>query len=117
MANDKAKSLNKSEAIRKGLSQHPDKGPTEIARLLTQQLGVNISPKHVSRMKAKERRRPGAMTSQQPAPAAALKMANTPPPTARVAAPAEGVAEVVTTLQGYIQSLGKEDLHRLIDAL
>jgi hypothetical protein len=41
------------------------------------------------------------------------------PPWASNAAPAiaDGVAEMVANLQGYIQHLGREDLHRLIDTL
>jgi hypothetical protein len=38
MVAKKGTALNKSAEIRKALAQFPDKGPAEIARMLTQQL-------------------------------------------------------------------------------
>ncbi len=117
MANDKAKTVNKSAAIRSALTQYPNKGPVEIARLLSKQLGVRVSPKHVSAMKSKVRLQRSASATPQPAPAAGRQTA-APAPSVSAAAPQQGgVAEIVATLQGYLQRLGKEDLRRLIDVL
>ncbi len=44
--------LNKSAAIRDYLQQHPDAGPTEVARKLTEQR-IRVSATHVSNVKAR----------------------------------------------------------------
>ena len=133
MPRTKARSVNKSEEIRKALTEQPDTGPTEIARQLTARLGVPIRAKHVSTIKTTLSRQPEAAAKPQPAAAkpqpvaaaarktpvtvAARKSPTPRPPAARATGTEGGVAEVVTTLQGYIRRLGKADLHRLIDTL
>jgi hypothetical protein len=130
MAAKKGSTLNKSEAIRRALAQHPDKGPVEIARMLTQQHGVPFHPKKVSTIKSKVKKQkpsPGnaaaPVAARKTAPPAAAKKApapaakKAPPAAATKAPPAGGVAQIVTNLQAYIQRLGKGDLHRLIDTL
>jgi len=117
MVTKKETALNKSAEIRRALAQYPDKGPAEIARMLTQQHGVTFRSNAVSSIKTQLERKPGP--ARKPvAPAAAQK---TPAPRPRVAstapAAAGGVATMVTNLQAYIQRLGKQDLHRLIDTL
>ena len=118
MALKKATALNKSQAIRQALSQHSNKAPGEIARLLTEQHGVPFSPKKVSSIKSQlnKQKRPARKPA---ASVAARRTAAARPTSSRSPAQAAtgGVAEVVTSLQSYIKRLGKADLHRLIDTL
>jgi hypothetical protein len=117
MAAKKASTLNKSEEIRKALGQYPDKAPAEIARILTERLGVPFRRKAVSSIKAKMGSRP----AQAPKPAAPAAARKTPPPrpqpSSARAATTGAVAPMVANLQAYIKRVGKEDLHQLIDTL
>jgi len=118
MALKKATALNKSQAIRQALSQHSNKAPGEIARLLTEQHGVPFSPKKVSSIKSQlnKQKRPARKPAAR---VAARRTAAARPTSSRspVQAATGGVAAVVTNLQSYIKRLGKADLHRLIDTL
>jgi hypothetical protein len=112
VARAKSQQVSKSESIRRALAEFPGEGPAAISRRLTKQLGVSIRPKHVSKVKAewsRSRRRGTAVA----APAAARATAGV----SWQAGAGRGVAEIVSTLQGYIERLGKEDLHQLIDTL
>ena len=113
----KGSNLNKSEEIRKALGQYPDKAPAEIARLLTEQLGIPFRRKAVSSIKAKM----GARAAQRPKPAAPAAAQKTPaerPQTSSVRPAATGaVAPMIANLQAYIKRVGKDDLHQLIDTL
>jgi hypothetical protein len=117
MVAKKGPTLNKSAEIRKALAQYRDKGPTEIARILTEQHRTPFRPKAVSSIRTKlghkpaPARRPAAPAAAQKTPAQRLRPDS--------AAPAAGgsVAAMVTNIQAYIQRLGKQDLHRLIDTL
>ena len=112
MPNSTTKAPSKAQAIRQALKRYPEKGPTEISRLLSKRLGVPIRAKHVTVIKSKERNRlaPKPETVQ----AAARQTGERPRTTSK---PKHGVADVVTTLKTYIERLGKDDLHQLIDAL
>jgi hypothetical protein len=118
MVAKKAAILNKSAEIRKALAQYPDKGPAEIARMLSKQHRVPFRGKAVSSVRAK--------LGQQPAPArapavpAAAQKAPAQRPGANSSARSavrESVAAMVANLQTYIQRHGRQDLHRLIDTL
>ena len=43
--------VNKAQAIREYVTEHPDEGPTAVAEALTKQLGVEVSPGVVSTTK------------------------------------------------------------------
>jgi hypothetical protein len=117
MVAKKETALNKTEAIRSALTQYPDKGPAEIARMLTQEHGIAFRGKAVSSIKTRLRRnaaparKPAAPVAAKKPPAQRPRVGSTPPATTG------GVAAMVTNLQAYIQRLGKQDLHRLIDTL
>jgi hypothetical protein len=115
MVAKKGKALNKSAEIRKALAQFPDKGPAEIARMLTQQHGVPFQRRAVSKVKAQLGRKPAR--ARKPPPAAPKKTAQPPHTSKTTSAASEGVAAMVTNLQTYIERLGKHDLHQLIDTL
>jgi hypothetical protein len=116
MVAKKGKALNKSAEIRKALAQSPDKGPAEIARMLTQQHGVPFQGRAVSKVKAQLGRKPAR--ARKPPTAAAPKTRAQPPQASHTApAASKGVAAMVSNLQTYIQRLGKQDLHQLIDTL
>src|SRR5260370_41032677 len=114
MVAKKGNVLNKSAETRKALAQYPDKGPAEIARMLTEQHGVPFQGKAVSKIKAKLGHRPAP--ARKPAtPAAAHKTpAQRPRADTGVPAAVGGVAALVANLQAYIQRLGKQHLHRVI---
>jgi len=117
MVAKKGTALNKSAEIRKALSQYPNKGPAEIARLLTEQHGMPFRRKAVSSIKAKVGQKSTA-ARKPAAPAAAQKTPAQRPQTGSAAPTATGgVAVMVTNLQTYIRRLGKDDLHRLINTL
>ena len=108
-------SLNKSVEIRKALTQYPDKGPTEIARLLTQRHKVAFRPKHVTSVKAKQRAK--VAPAGKPSMSAVARQTAARRAPLGTTAPAGSVAAMVANLQAYIQRLGKKDLHGLIDTL
>ena len=118
MVAKKEATLNKSAEIRKALTQYPDKGPAEIAKLLSKQYGVPFRAKAVSSLKRKQGPRPEPVRTPA-ASAAARKAPAQRPGTDSNATPASSrsVAAMVVNLQAYIQQHGKEDLHRLIDTL
>jgi hypothetical protein len=108
--------LNKSAEMRKALAQYPEKGPAEIARMLTAQHGVPFQRNAVSAIKTKLAHKPAR--ARKPPTAVALKTPAQPPQARSTASAAsKGVAAMVSNLQTYIQRLGKQDLHRLIDTL
>jgi hypothetical protein len=118
MVAKKGAALNKSAEIRKALAQHPDKGPAEIARMLSKQHGVPFRGKAVSSI----RTRLGQHPTPVHAPAAVAAAQKTPAQRPGAGSSArsavkESVAAMITNLQTYIQRHGKEDLHRLIDTL
>jgi hypothetical protein len=110
--------LNKAAEVRKALARYPDKGPAEIARMLSKQHGVPFRGKAVSSIRTKLGQRPAP--ARAPAmPTAAQKTSAQRPganSSARHAVKAS-VAAMVANLQTYIQRHGKGDLHRLIDTL
>lgn len=53
------KAINKSEAIRKYMTEHPDAGPTAVAQALNAREGWRISPAYVSTIKNKVRETKG----------------------------------------------------------
>jgi hypothetical protein len=116
MAAKKGTALNKSAAMRKALAQYPEKGPSEIARVLTAEHGVPFQRWAVSKIKAKLGRQP-ARTRKPPTAAAPKKPAQPLQASHTASAASRGVAAMVTNLQTYIQRLGKQDLHQLIDRL
>ncbi len=117
MVAKKGTALNKSAEIRKALAQYQDKGPAEIARMLTEQHGVPFQRKSVWRIKTNLGHKP-APARKVAAPAAAQKTpAQRPRADSAPSAAAGGVAAMVANLQAYIQRLGKKDLHGLIDTL
>ncbi|MCS6852052.1 MAG: hypothetical protein NZ700_12895 [Gemmataceae bacterium] len=97
---------NKSQAIREALKAYPDKKPSEIAEMLSQQLGEEVSPKVVYTIKSKEKAKERLATS-----GAVGGGERTHPDTTG------GVAPMVTNLQQYIRRIGKSDLKQLIDTL
>jgi hypothetical protein len=116
MVANKGTALNKSAEIRKALAQYPERGPAEIARMLTAEHGVPFQRWAVSKIKAKLGRKPAR--ARKPPTAAAPKKTAQPPQASRATpAAAGGVAAMVTNLQTYIERLGKHDLHQLIDRL
>jgi hypothetical protein len=116
MVAKKGTALNKAAEMRKALAQYPDKGPAEIARMLTQQHGVPFHGWAVSKTKTKLGRKPAH--ARKPPKAAAPKKLALPPRASKTAvAASRGVAAMVTNLQTYIQRLGKHELHQLIDTL
>jgi hypothetical protein len=116
MVAKKGTALNKSAEMRKALAQFPDKGPAEIARMLTQQHGVPFQGRAVSKVKAQLGRKP-APTRKPPTAAAPKKPAQPPQAGKTISAASKGVAAMVSNLQTYIQRLGKQELHQLIDTL
>jgi hypothetical protein len=115
MVAKKGTALNKSAEIRKALAQYPDKGPAEIARMLTAEHGVPFQRWAVSKIKAKLGRKPAR--ARKPPTAASKTPARPPQAGSTASAASRGVAAMVTNLQIYIQRLGKHDLHQLIDTL
>jgi hypothetical protein len=117
MVAKKVAALNKSEEIRKALAQYSDKEPAEIARMLTERHGVPFQRKTVSKLKTKLEHKPAPV--RKPAAPAGAAPASFEPLRADSAVPTAGgsVAAMATKLQAYIQRLGKQDLHRLIDTL
>jgi hypothetical protein len=111
MAAKKRSAFNKSAAIREALAQYPNKGPAELARILTDKHGVPFRRKAISSIKAKVGQK--LASAQRPTVSTAAQKT----PAGRPTSAAGGVAVMVTNLQVYIQRLGKEDLHRLIDTL
>jgi hypothetical protein len=116
MVAKKGTALNKSAEIRKALAQSPEKGPAEVARMLTAEHGVPFQRWAVSKIKAKLGHKPAR--THKPPTAAAPKTRAQPPQASRTASAASrSVAAMVTNLQTYIERLGKQDLHQLIDTL
>jgi hypothetical protein len=117
MVATKAPSLNKSAAIRTALAQYPNKGPAELARILSQQHGVPFQAKAISGIKTLLGRKPAA--AQKPAVPVTAPRTPVQRPLAgpAVSRAAGGMAVMVSNLQAYIQRWGKDDLHRLIDTL
>jgi hypothetical protein len=117
MVAKKGAALNKSAEIRKALAQYPDKGPAEIARMLSKQHGVPFRAKAVSNLRSKLGQHPAP--AQAPAVVAAARKTAAQRPSAASSARSakESVAAMVTNLQTYIQRHGKADLHHLIDTL
>jgi hypothetical protein len=117
MATKKRTTLNKSEEIRRALTQNPDKGPAELARMLTEQHGVPFRRKAISSIKSKM----GLKAAPSAKPAAPMAARKTPGPVLKpmtaIAKAEGGVAVMVANLQAYIDRLGKKDLHELIDTL
>ena len=116
MATTKGHPINKSAEIRKALEMYPNKGPSEIARMLSRQHGVKFRANSISTIKS----RLAQQAAVAPDPAAPTGVPNPPaqnPPAGNAAPAASSIATMVTNLQGYIQRLGKADLHRLIDTL
>jgi hypothetical protein len=105
--------INKSQAIRDGLREYPDKGPTELARILGKKHGVQFRANSISTLKSRM-----AHMGQPTAAGPALAASTMPKPASGSSgSAAPGVATMVINLQGYIQRVGKDDLHRLIDTL
>jgi hypothetical protein len=115
MVAKKGTALNKAAEMRKALAQYPDKGPAEIARMLTQQHGVPFHGWSVSKTKTKLGRKPARV--RKPPPATPRKTAQLPQASTTTSAASKGVAAMVSNLQSYIQRLGKHELHQLIDTL
>jgi hypothetical protein len=118
MVTNNGAALNKAAEVRKALARYPDKGPAEIARMLSKQHGVPFRGKAISTIKTKL----GQKTAPRRAPAmpaAAQKTSARRPGANSSATPAvkAGVAAMVANLQTYIQRHGKGELHRLIDTL
>jgi hypothetical protein len=116
MVAKKGTALNKSAAMRKALAQFPEKGPAEIARMLTAEHGVPFQGRAVSKIKAKLGHEP-ARARKPPTAAAPKKPAQSPQAGKTISAASKGIAVMVSNLQTYIQRLGKHDLHQLIDTL
>ena len=105
--------VNRSEAIRKALAQHPEQGPSAIARLVKAQLRMPISTALVSKVKRRMAKMKRGAAKASPALAAARRT----PALSASRVGATSVAEVVMTLQRYIHQLGKDELDQLIRAL
>jgi hypothetical protein len=111
----KGTGLNKSAEIRKALAQYPHKRPAEIARMLAKQHKVPFERKTVSKIKTAMER--NSTPTRKPVVPVVAQKAWLPQASSAGPATAGGVAEMVANLQAYIQHLGREDLHRLIDRL
>jgi hypothetical protein len=119
MATTKGSPINKSAEIRRALEMYPNRGPSEIARLLSRQHGVKFRANSISTIKSRLAQK-AATASKPAAPAAPAGVPSSPKQSAAAgnAVPAaSSIATMVSNLQGYIQRLGKADLHRLIDTL
>jgi hypothetical protein len=117
MARAKSGETSKADVIRKGLADHPEMGPSELAVVLNElvkkdKLGfAEIKPGEISvyRSKAKQAAEPPA--AQGP-PARKAPSARTTTQPGQVS-----VAEVIQTARELVDRLGKEEAKKVIDLL
>lgn len=114
--------VNKSALIREYLHKYPRKGPSEIARLITQEKGINMTGKFVATIKTKlaqadtrkaDPKRAAARKSRLAAkPAAATAAHNQAKPAAPTS---HGMAEHIANLKAAAHFLGKDEAKRILD--
>src|SRR5581483_6439178 len=113
------KAVNKSALARDYLAKYPDKGPSAIAKQITDEHGVKITGKFVATIKTKLKQAsapaPAAAVPAKPAPAAAKKkpapanVKSAPAKPAPAPASAAGLSQVIANLKAAAQRLGKDE--------
>jgi hypothetical protein len=116
--------INKSALVRDYLAKYPEKGPSAIAKQITEEKGIKLSGKFVATIKTKAKQSAGAAAMapasvpavptaarKKPAPARA-KAAPAPAPTSTGAA---ALSHHIANLKAAVQRLGKDEAKRIID--
>lgn len=119
------KSVNKSALVRDYLTKYPEKGPSAIAKQITEEHGVNVTGKFVATVKTKVKQAsgsaPAAAVPAKAAPSAAKRKparAKKKTAPATIAAVPAGVAALslhIANLKAAAQKLGKDEAKRIID--
>jgi hypothetical protein len=116
-------SVNKSALVRDYLAKYPDKGPTAIAKQITEEKGVKITSNFVAAAKAKLKQASGsAAATSTPAPSPSTAAKKKPAPANVKSAPAKpapasaaALSQHIANLKAAAQRLGKDEAKRIID--
>lgn len=125
-------SVNKSALVRDYLAKYPEKGPTAIAKQITEEKGGQITSNFVAPAKTKLKQASGsaatasvangstptpstsAPTKKKPAPASVKATASKP---ASAPASASAISQHIANLKAVVQRLGKDEAKKIIDLL
>jgi hypothetical protein len=119
------RTVNKSALAREYLQKYPDKRPSEIARLITEEKQVDISTKFVATIKTNLKH--GVGKREAAAPAAASTNRATTKGTAKTskgearkakakaATAAPGMSHHIANLKAAVQALGKDQARKIIE--
>jgi hypothetical protein len=119
------KSVNKSALVRDYLAKYPEKGPSAIAKQITDEHGVKLTGKFVATVKTKLKQPSGSaaatsapahsaptLAKKKPAPASVKA---TPVKPASAPASTAGLSQHIANLKAAAHRLGKEEAKRIID--
>jgi hypothetical protein len=131
------KSVNKSALVRDYLAKYPEKGPSAIAKQITDEHGVKLSGKFVATIKTKLKQSAGSAvvasapkqstpktTASAPGRAASKPAKRKPTPASVKSAPAKlalapastaGLSQHIANLKAAAHRLGKDEAKRIID--
>jgi len=131
------KSVNKSALVRDYLAKYPEKGPSAIAKQITDEHGVKLTGRFVGTIKTKLKQAAGSAAAPSVPAQAAAKMVPSAPgraaskpakkkptpasvqstPAKPTPAPANavGLSQHVANLKAATQRLGKDEAKRIID--
>ena len=121
-------SVNKSALVRDYLAKYPEKGPSAIAKQITEEKGIKLSGKFVATIKTKLKQSSHAaaatVRATPPVPAAPAAARKKPAPVSAKAAPAKpapastgagALSHHIANLKAAAQRLGKDEAKRIID--
>jgi hypothetical protein len=113
--------VNVSAAIRDYLQGHPDVGPTEAAKAISEQIGQTVSPTYVSNIKSVSKGKGPASAGPTKRRGRRRRARRTVAAMSRAAAPAasNGNVDLVTleSIKQIVSEVGADTAKRLIDLL